>query len=162
MADAAPHRARSGRAARARATAAKGATKTATKSAKSAGKRGHAAGAESAGPADAGADDVASDDGLVRTEDGDPVPFETAMSRLEEVVDVLERGELELEQALTTFEEGVRLTRHCAQQLDAAERRIEILTDEGDAWVARSFGGEDPGEGDPGEALDESEDPLED
>jgi exodeoxyribonuclease VII small subunit len=148
VADAASHRARPGRAAGARATAAR----SATKSAKSAGKRGRSAAVEPT------AGDPTSEDGLLRTDTGEPVPFEAAMSRLVGVVDALERGELELEQALTTFEEGVRLTRHCAQQLDAAERRIEILTAEGDAWVARSFGDQDGADGEP----DDSDEPLED
>lgn len=69
----------------------------------------------------------------------DEPSFEVALGRLEEVVDRLEGGELELEAALACFEEGVRLTRHCAEQLDAAERRIEILMKEGDDWVARPF-----------------------
>lgn len=65
------------------------------------------------------------------------VPFEEALSRLESVVARLEDGELELEDSLEAFEEGVRLTRHCAEQLGAAERRIETLVAEGDALVAR-------------------------
>lgn len=73
---------------------------------------------------------------------GEPLSFEAAMARLEAVVDRLEGGELELEVALASFEEGVRLTRYCAEQLDAAERRIELLMKEGDDWVARPFGEE--------------------
>ena len=78
--------------------------------------------------------------------------FEAALFRLEQVVARLEGGELELETALADFEEGVRLTRRCAEQLDAAERRIEILIKEGDEWVARPFDDE------PGGAADEDED----
>ena len=65
--------------------------------------------------------------------------FEAALARLEEVVDRLEAGDLELEAALASFEEGVRLTRQCAEQLGAAERRIEVLLQEGNEWVARPF-----------------------
>lgn len=68
-----------------------------------------------------------------------PLAFEAALSKLEEVVDRLEGGELDLEVALASFEEGVKLTRHCAGQLDAAERRIEVLMKEGDQFVARPF-----------------------
>lgn len=77
-----------------------------------------------------------------------PIAFEAALAKLEEVVDRLEGGELELEVALTSFEEGVRLTRQCADQLDTAERRIDVLMKEGDGWVERSF------EGDPGDEPD--------
>ena len=36
-------------------------------------------------------------------------------------------GELPLEQALAAFEEGVTLSRRCTAELEAAERRIELL-----------------------------------
>jgi len=68
-----------------------------------------------------------------------PLAFEAALSKLEEVVDRLEGGELDLEVALANFEEGVKLTRQCAGQLDAAERRIEVLMKEGDQFVTRPF-----------------------
>jgi exodeoxyribonuclease VII small subunit len=67
------------------------------------------------------------------------LPFEVALARLEQVVDRLEQGELELEASLVAFEEGVRLSKHCAGQLAAAESRIEILTREGEGWITRSF-----------------------
>jgi exonuclease VII small subunit len=37
------------------------------------------------------------------------------------------------------FEEGVALTRGCAEQLGAAERRIELLVREGASWGTRPF-----------------------
>ena len=67
------------------------------------------------------------------------LPFETALGRLEVVVDRLERGELSLEASLAAFEEGVKLSRRCASQLDAAEQRIEILVRDRDTWVGRPF-----------------------
>lgn len=67
----------------------------------------------------------------------DDMPFETALERLESVVDRLEQGDLALEAALTAFEEGVALSKRCASQLDAAERRIEVLTREGGQWLTR-------------------------
>jgi exodeoxyribonuclease VII small subunit len=53
--------------------------------------------------------------------------FEGALKRLEEIVVHLERNELDLEQSLQRFEEGVGLVRFCTSRLDEAERRIEIL-----------------------------------
>lgn len=53
--------------------------------------------------------------------------FERALSRLEEVVARLEKGDLPLEESLAAFEEGMTLSRHCQQRLDAAEQRIEEL-----------------------------------
>ncbi len=65
--------------------------------------------------------------------------FENALTRLEQVVDRLEQGDLELEASLAAFEEGVRLSKRCAGQLDAAEQRIEVLMREGGSWMTRSF-----------------------
>jgi len=55
------------------------------------------------------------------------VKFETALSRLEEIVKKLEDGDMPLDDSLKLFEEGVKLSRTCDQKLQAAERRIEIL-----------------------------------
>ena len=65
--------------------------------------------------------------------------FEEALTRLEDVVERLEGGELELESALVAFEEGVALARRCAGQLDDAEQRIEALVREGRQWMVRPF-----------------------
>jgi exodeoxyribonuclease VII small subunit len=59
--------------------------------------------------------------------------FEEALRRLEEIVTILEQGDLPLAQSLLTFEEGVRLSRHCSEQLSAAEVRVETLAAEADA-----------------------------
>ena len=72
--------------------------------------------------------------------DGSDEPsFEEALHRLEAIVDRLEEGDLELEDALTAFEEGVKLTRRCAGRLEDAERRIEELVREGEKWIVRPF-----------------------
>ncbi len=53
--------------------------------------------------------------------------FEAAIKRLTEIVQVLERGEIPLEDSLRLFEEGVRLSRMSQQKLDSAEKRVEQL-----------------------------------
>jgi exodeoxyribonuclease VII small subunit len=53
--------------------------------------------------------------------------FEEAFRRLEEIVKRLEEGDLPLEESLSLFEEGIRLSRACTQKLDEVEKRIEIL-----------------------------------
>ncbi|MEY8317807.1 exodeoxyribonuclease VII small subunit [Oscillospiraceae bacterium 50-58] len=54
--------------------------------------------------------------------------FESSMTRLEEIVSLLERGDAPLEKAMTLFEEGARLLRECTRQLDAAEQKVTLLT----------------------------------
>lgn len=53
--------------------------------------------------------------------------FETALDQLQQTVKKLESGELSLDQALKSFEEGVKLTRLCQDQLSAAEKKVDIL-----------------------------------
>jgi exodeoxyribonuclease VII small subunit len=53
--------------------------------------------------------------------------FEVALSRLETVVSRLESGEMTLAESLRAFEEGISLSRQCAERLDQAEARIEVL-----------------------------------
>ncbi len=66
--------------------------------------------------------------------------FETIITRLQEVVGELERGDLPLERSLALFEEGVRLAREGGSRLDAAEARVEELLSVNEAGVrARPF-----------------------
>jgi exodeoxyribonuclease VII small subunit len=53
--------------------------------------------------------------------------FETALARLAEIVEALEKGDLPLERSLALFEEGVRLSRLGAERLENAELRVEQL-----------------------------------
>jgi exodeoxyribonuclease VII small subunit len=71
--------------------------------------------------------------------DAQPPSFETTLGRLESLVDRLEQGDLELEESLQVFEEGVGLSKQCAAQLESAERRVEVLIQEGGEWLARPF-----------------------
>lgn len=66
--------------------------------------------------------------------------FEDCLTRLEQIVNALESGNLPLEESLKVFEEGVTLARRCAKYLDEAERRIEILAkDDTGTLGARPF-----------------------
>lgn len=70
--------------------------------------------------------------------------FENALSRLSEIVERLERGELALEDSLSLFEEGIRLARTAQDRLDTAERRVEELLgfDEQGNPVVKKLGSE--------------------
>ena len=54
--------------------------------------------------------------------------FEVAMSRLEEIVRLLESGNAPLDVSLSLYEEGVALVRLCNARLDNAEQRVKILS----------------------------------
>ena len=55
------------------------------------------------------------------------IPFETALKKLEEIVQHLENGDLSLEAALKHYEEGVRMADICSKRLNEAEKKVEIL-----------------------------------
>ncbi len=56
------------------------------------------------------------------------IQFEKALNRLEKIVSDLEAGDVSLEDALKTYEEGVKLSRACQDKLIQAEKKIEVLT----------------------------------
>ncbi len=60
------------------------------------------------------------------------VDFEENLSRLEDLVDALESGDLSLEESLKAFENGIKMTRECQSALKQAEQRVEVLTRTGD------------------------------
>lgn len=53
--------------------------------------------------------------------------FEKRLTRLEEIVEKMETGELTLEHSLKLFEEGVKLSRECNSQLTEAEQKVKLL-----------------------------------
>ena len=65
--------------------------------------------------------------------------FEECLQQLEKIVEQLERGDLPLEQSLKLFEEGVRLSNSCKQELEAAEGKVEILMKQGGKLQAQPF-----------------------
>jgi len=70
----------------------------------------------------------------------DEIKFEEALTRLEEIVEKLEDGDLPLDESLSAFEEGIRLSRICAKLLNEAERKVEILIKgEDDQLIAKPY-----------------------
>lgn len=65
--------------------------------------------------------------------------FEECLQQLEKIVEQLERGDLALEQSLKLFEEGVRLSNSCRQELEAAEGKVEILMKQGNKLQPEPF-----------------------
>lgn len=62
--------------------------------------------------------------------------FESALAELDGLVAQLEDGSLTLEKSLELFERGVELSRYCHGKLEAAERRLEVLTARGEPTPA--------------------------
>ena len=53
--------------------------------------------------------------------------FESSITRLEEVVKLLERGDAPLDSALALCEEGTTLIKVCSKMLDEAEQKVTLL-----------------------------------
>jgi exodeoxyribonuclease VII small subunit len=56
-------------------------------------------------------------------------PIEAALERLETIADKLEDPQLDLDEAVKLYEEGLRLYAECTTRLDAADQRINKLAD---------------------------------
>ena len=54
--------------------------------------------------------------------------FESALERLEHIVEEMEGDRLPLEELLGRYEEGTRLVKVCQERLQTAEKRIELIT----------------------------------
>ncbi len=53
--------------------------------------------------------------------------FEESLNSLENIVQSLESDNLSLDEALSAFEKGVKLSRTCQKALDKAEQKVTIL-----------------------------------
>ena len=53
--------------------------------------------------------------------------FETAMDRLEAIVEQMESGKLPLEELIVRYEEGMNMVKICQDRLTTAEQKIEVI-----------------------------------
>lgn len=53
--------------------------------------------------------------------------YEKAIERLEEIVSLLEKNEISLDESMKLFEEGTKLSRFCAEKLKNAQQKITEL-----------------------------------
>ena len=67
--------------------------------------------------------------------------FEDALSKLEANVQLLERGDLSLEEALEVFKEGVELSQVCHAKLNTAQQEVQkVITDSNENYKYVPFG----------------------
>ena len=67
------------------------------------------------------------------------VDFEKALGELEELVSKMESGELNLDQSLSAFEAGIKLTRECQAALDKAEQKVQLLLERHGEIISEDF-----------------------
>jgi len=58
--------------------------------------------------------------------------YENMMIRLEEIVDLMDKNEITLEQTMTIYEEGIKISNNLYKILNDTEGKIKILTAEGE------------------------------
>lgn len=55
------------------------------------------------------------------------VTFEESMERLDEIVKLLEKGDVPLEESMKLFEEGTKLAAKCSSLLEGAQLKVTKL-----------------------------------
>lgn len=77
------------------------------------------------------------------TKEKKSLDFEKQLESLESLVEVLETGNLSLEDSLKSFEQGIKVARECQEALKQAEQKVELLTRQGGELLSEPF---EPGE----------------
>lgn len=69
--------------------------------------------------------------------------FEENMEQLENIVTELEKGELNLEESVKKFEQGINISKKCNDILEKAEKKITILLRQEDEIEEENFEAEE-------------------
>ena len=65
--------------------------------------------------------------------------FEDTIKQLEVIANELEKGDLNLDESVAKFEQGMKLSKTCSEILENAEKRISILIKKDDEVVEQNF-----------------------
>ncbi len=65
--------------------------------------------------------------------------FEETIKNLEQIANELEKGDLNLDESVAKFEQGMKLSKACSQILENAEKRISILIKKDDEVSEENF-----------------------
>lgn len=65
--------------------------------------------------------------------------FEEAIKKLENIVSELEKGNLNLDESVEKFEEGINISKQCNEILQTAEKRISILLEKNGEIIEEEF-----------------------
>lgn len=65
--------------------------------------------------------------------------FEDIMKKLEIIANELEKGNLNLDESVKKFEEGIKLSKMCNEILEKAEKKITMLIRDGDDFKEEKF-----------------------
>ena len=65
--------------------------------------------------------------------------FEDKMQALEKIVTELEKGDLNLDDSVKKFEEGMKISKECSKMLEETEKRITILLNDDEEIIEEEF-----------------------
>ena len=68
--------------------------------------------------------------------------FEETIKELEVIANELEKGDLNLDESVSKFEQGMKLSKTCSEILENAEKRISILIKKDDGMEETDFNAE--------------------
>ncbi len=77
-----------------------------------------------------------SDKQAAKAADVSALSFEDALAELEQIVRGLESGQQKLEDAITAYERGAALRRHCEAKLAEAEARVAAIVQHADGTLS--------------------------
>lgn len=60
------------------------------------------------------------------------ITIEEALEELNQVMEELEDGKKTLEESFTLYEKGVKLVKYCSEKIDAVEKKLIVLKEEGE------------------------------
>lgn len=67
------------------------------------------------------------------------INFEDAMRELEKIAEELEKGNLSLDESVSKFEDGMKLSKKCSDLLDTAEKKITMLINDNGTIKEENF-----------------------
>lgn len=65
--------------------------------------------------------------------------FEELVTKLEDVTNKLEKDNLNLDESIKLFEEGMKISKKCNEKLEEAEKKITILLQDDDKIKEENF-----------------------
>lgn len=69
--------------------------------------------------------------------------FESSLKRLDEIVNILQQGNLGLEKTVSLFEEGIGLSNYCRDELMKTRMRVNVLINDNGEIKEMGYKGED-------------------
>lgn len=67
------------------------------------------------------------------------INFETSMEQLEKIVQDLEKGDLNLDDSIKKFEQGMKISKECNKFLEDAEKKITVLINDGNEIIEQNM-----------------------